>query len=251
MLEKMCVNKWSPEEIAKRLKLDYPPDSTMRVSHESIYTFIYCLPRGSLRKEFISSLRQERSLRKNRKHPHERRGAIKGAISIHERPRETVDRTIPGHWEGDLVMGSKASNSALGALVERTTRYTLLVPLKAHDAMTVRQAFARAVKQPPRYLKKSLTYDRGVKMPEHKFFTKDTKIQVYFADPHSPWQRGTNENTNGLIRQFFPKGVDFNTVTKKEIRRVQNLLNDRPRKTLNFYKPDEFFARVLANQDLR
>ena len=245
---KLKTGKWSPQEIARRLKLDYPLDMTMRISHESIYTYIYCLPRGSLRKALTQCLRQERRLRHNRKNAHARRGAIQDAISIHERPEETRDRTIPGHWEGDLLMGSKRSNTAVGTLVERTTRYLLLVPLEKHDAYTVRTEFARAVKNIPRRLKRSLTYDRGSEMAEHRLFTKDTKVQVYFADPHSPWQRGTNENTNGLLRQFFPKGIDFRSLTKKDIRHVQDLMNDRPRKALDFLKPDEAFLPLLTNQ---
>ena len=146
-------------------------------------------------------------------------------------------------------MGSKKSNTALGTLVERSTRYLLLVPLEQHDASTVRVEFAKAVKRIPRHLKKTLTYDRGSEMAEHKLFTKDTRVQVYFADPHSPWQRGTNENTNGLLRQFFPKGIDFRTLTKKEIRQVQDLMNDRPRKALNFLKPDEVFSQALMNSN--
>ncbi|OGY41967.1 MAG: transposase [Candidatus Buchananbacteria bacterium RBG_13_39_9] len=245
ILEKLNL-KWSPEEIAKRLKVDYPDNMTMRISHESIYTYIYCLPKGELKKELIKCLRRERNLRRKRKNGHERRGGIVDAISISERPAEVAERTIPGHWEGDLMMG-KNRTSAIGTLVERTTRYTLLVPLEAKDACSVRIAFARATKKIPRYLKKTITYDRGKEMAEHKLFTKDTKIQVYFADPYSPWQRGTNENTNGLIRQFFPKGTDFKSVTKKEIRHVQDLLNDRPRKTLDFYKPDEVFSKLLIH----
>lgn len=238
--------RWSPEEIAKRLKVDYPNDMNMKISHESIYTYIYCLPRGALKKELIQCLRQERNLRKKRKNNHQKRAGIVDAISISERPAEVADRIIPGHWEGDLVMG-KNHASAIGTLVERTTRYVLLVPLDKKDAYSVRTAFAKATKKIPQHLKKTLTYDRGTEMAEHKLFTKETKIQVYFADPHSPWQRGTNENTNGLIRQFFPKGTDFKNVTKKEIQHVQDLLNDRPRKALDFYKPDEVFSKLLTN----
>lgn len=237
---------WSPQEIAGRLPREYPQDMTMRISHESIYTYIYCLPRGSLRKELIGCLRQRRKLRQSRKYPHARKGAIQGAISIHERPPETADRTVPGHWEGDLIMGSQASNTALGTLVERTTRYLLLVPLPAHDALTVRREFAKAVKRIPKHLKRSLTYDRGSEMAEHRLFTEQTKVQVYFADPHSPWQRGTNENTNGLLRQYFPKGIDFRTVSRAEVRRIQDRLNNRPRKVLNFLKPDEAFSELIA-----
>lgn len=239
--------QWSPEEIAKRLPSEYPDDTIMRISHESIYTYIYVLPRGSLRKELITCLRQERKLRQNRKRSHEQRGRITNAISITERPVEVADRTVPGHWEGDLIMGSKASNSALGTLVERVTRYLLLVPLPAHDAVTVRQEFTKAVKGLPRHLKRTLTYDRGLEMAEHELFTKQTKVQVYFADPYSPWQRGTNENTNGLLRQYFPKGIDFRTVTKQQIQLVQDRLNDRPRKVLAFSTPNEVFPRFFTH----
>lgn len=247
VLEKLCARKWSPQEIARRLNLDYPTDMTMRVSHETIYAYLYCLPRGALRRELIRCLRQERNLRRNRKHSHARRGAIQDAISIHERPAATEDRTVPGHWEGDLLMGSKRSNSALGTLVERTTRYLLLIPLQRHDAYTVRTQFAKAVRRIPRHLKQSLTYDRGSEMAQHQLFTQATKVRVYFADPHAPWQRGTNENTNGLLRQFFPKGTDFSTLTSADIQRVQDLMNDRPRKVLGFSKPDEVFSQVLMN----
>lgn len=237
---------WSPQQIAVRLTIEYPTSMVMRISHESIYTYIYCLPRGSLRKELIQCLRQERNLRNQRNKSHSRRGAIQDAISIHERPVETADRTVPGHWEGDLVMGSKASNSAVGTLVERTTRYLLLVPLDAHDAYTVRTEFAKAVQRIPRHLKYSLTYDRGSEMAQHRLFTKETKVQVYFADPHSPWQRGTNENTNGLLRQYFPKGIDLRTVRRHDIQQVQERLNDRPRKALGFRTPTEAFSQLLS-----
>lgn len=250
VLEKFRLH-WSPQEIALRLKKDYPLDMSMRISHESIYTYIYCLPRGSLKKELISCLRQERSLRKGRKGYHAKRSTIADFLSISERPEEVKDRTIPGHWEGDLIMGSKKSNTAMGTLVERTTRYLLLVPLEKHDAYTVRTEFTKAIKTIPKHLKKTLTYDRGSEMAHHKLFTKDTKVQVYFADPHSPWQRGTNENTNGLIRQYFPKGIDFSTISRHRIKQVQDEMNDRPRKTLNYLKPDEVFSELLTKPVLR
>jgi len=250
VLEKLRL-KWSPEEIAKRLKTDYATDMTMRASYETIYAYLYCLPRGSLKKELLKCLRQERRFRHNRKAVHAKRSTITDFLSISERPEEVKDRIIPGHWEGDLVMGSKKSNTALGTLVERTTRYLLLVPLTAHDALTVRTEFAKALKYIPKFLKKSLTYDRGTEMTQHKLFTQNTKIQVYFADPHSPWQRGTNENTNGLIRQYFPKGIDFRTISRREIRLVQDQMNDRPRKALQYLKPDEAFSQLLINPNLR
>ena len=223
----------------------------MHISHESIYTYLYCLPKGSLKKELLKCLRQERKFRHNRKAIHNKRSTITDFLSISERPKEALDRTVPGHWEGDLIMGNKKSNSALGTLVERTTRYLLLVPLEKHDALTVREEFAKAIKQIPKALKKTLTYDRGVEMAQHRLFTKQTKVQVYFADPHSPWQRGTNENTNGLLRQYFPKGCDFRTINRKDIKKVQDQMNDRPRKVLNFYKPDEVFSRLLTLENLR
>ncbi len=240
--------EWSPDEIAKRLKVDYPTDMTMQISHESIYTYIYCLPRGELKKELMKGLRQERKFRHNRKAVHAQRGAIQDFISISERPKETLSRTIPGHWEGDLIVG-KDGLSAIGTLVERMTRYLLIVPLDKKDAYSVRMAFAKAVKNIPGLLKKTLTYDRGSEMAEHKLFLADTKIQVYFCDPHSPWQRGTNENTNGLIRQYFPKGTDFGQVTKKELQRAQDRLNGRPRRVLAYAKPDEMFIPLLTNQE--
>jgi IS30 family transposase len=236
--------EWSPEQIAKRLKRQYPHDIRMHISHESIYTYIYCLPRGELKKELIGYLRREQKERRRRGGVYEKRGNIPDMVSIHERPEEVASRIIPGHWEGDLVVGA-GHKSAIGTLVERTTRTTIIVPLKTKDAASVRKAFAREMKSLPRQMKLSLTYDRGMEMAEHKLFTKETKMQVYFADPYSPWQRGTNENTNGLIRQYFPKGTDFTTITRKEIKRVQNLLNGRPRKALAFETPYEAFTRLI------
>ena len=169
---------------------------------------------------------------------------IQDLISIDERPAEVADRTVPGHWEGDLLVGH-ANASALGTLVERTTRFTLLVPLKAKDAATVRQAFARELRTRPAQLRRSLTYDQGSEMREHRLFTKQTKMRVYFAHPHSPWERGTNENTNGLLRQFFPKGTRFTQLSRSEIKRVQVMLNDRPRKILNWHSPAHAFHQLL------
>lgn len=241
--------EWSPEEIAKRIKLDYPQDKTMRISHETIYQHLYCLPRGELKKELMKGLRQERKMRQPRKYAHYRRQKIQDIISISERPKEVEDRIIPGHWEGDLIIG-KNHKSALGTLVERTTRLTLLVPLKEKDAFAVRKAFTREYKKIPKQFKKTLTYDRGSEMSQHKLFTKETKIQVYFADPYSPWQRGTNENTNGLIRQYFPKGTDFREVTLAMIREAEKRLNSRPRKALDFYTPSEKFYELITGQKI-
>jgi transposase, IS30 family len=239
---------WSPEEIVKRLKEEYPRDMAMRISHEAIYQYIYVLPRGELKRTLIAALRQERAWRRKksaRGNTEELRGKIADMLSIEERPKEVANRTIPGHWEGDLIMG-KYKRTALGTLVERTTRKTLLVPLKAKDAESVRSSYARALQALPRALAKTLTYDQGKEMSEHKQFTIDTGIQVYFAHPGSPWERGTNENTNGLIRQYFPKGTDFSKITVREIKRVERELNDRPRAVLQWKKPDEVFNQLVA-----
>ncbi len=235
---------WSPEQIVKRLKVLYPLDMTMRISIESIYSYLYVWPRGELRKAVLKHLRRRHKHRRVYGKTRAKRSAIQDFISIEERPKEVADRIIPGHWEGDMVMGHNNA-TGLGTLVERTTRMTFLVRLKNKDARSARIAFARKFKHLPAGLKRSLTYDNGQEMAEHKLFTKNTRIQVYFAHPHSPWERGTNENTNDLIRQFFPKGTNFNKVSLKQINRAQNMLNDRPRKVLDFLTPNEVFDRLL------
>jgi len=236
---------WSPEQIAKRLKILYPMDMAMQISHESIYSYLYVQPRGALRKELIKCLRRKHINRRARSGKSRRNcSPIQDYISIEKRPAEVADRTIPGHWEGDLLMGHN-NGSALGTLVERTTRMTFLVELRNKEATVVRKVFAQEFKHLPKALKRSLTYDHGQEMAEHKLFTKNTRIKVYFAHPHSPWERGTNENTNDLIRQFFPKGTDFAKVSLKKIKQAQDMLNDRPRKTLNFLTPNEVFSELL------
>ena len=247
VIEKL-KGEWSPEEISKRLKIEYAWDMNMQVSHEAIYQYIYVLPRGELKQLLIKGLRQERKHRRAQKRGDtaETRGKIANMLSIEERPAEVAERSVPGHWEGDLILG-KYKRSALGTLVERTTRYTILVPLGEHkDAASVREAYAEAFKSLPAELKRSLTYDQGKEMSEHEQFTIDTGIQVYFAHPGSPWERGTNENTNGLIRQYFPKGTDFTQVSKEEILEVQRKLNDRPRRALGYLKPDEVINQLVA-----
>jgi IS30 family transposase len=236
--------RWTPEQIAKRLRKLYPLDVTMQISHESIYSYLYLWPRGELRKIVLKCLRRKHKYRRVYGKVHKRRHAIQDFISIEERPKEVADRIIPGHWEGDLIMGHNNA-SALGVLVERTTRMIFLVRLKDKDAQTVRIAFARKFKHLPPGLKRSLTYDNGQEMAEHKLFTKNTRIQVYFAHPHSPWERGTSENTNDILRQFFPKGINFNRVSRNQINHVQNLVNDRPRKILDFSTPHEAFVKLL------
>ena len=239
----LLARRWSPEQIAHGLPPRYPDDPTMRISHEAIYTYLYVLPGGALKRELARYLRRRHRFRR----PHKIRLSsrpIQALVSIDERPKAVADRTVPGHWEGDLLVGH-ANASALGTLVERTTRFTLLVPLKAKDAATVRQAFARELRTLPAQLRRSLTYDQGPEMREHRLFTKHTKMRVYFAHPHSPWERGTNENTNGLLRQFFPKGTRFTQVSRAEIKRVQAMFNDRPRKILNWHSPAHAFTKLL------
>ncbi|MEK9172793.1 MAG: IS30 family transposase, partial [Nitrospirota bacterium] len=231
----LLAQRWAPEQIARGLPQRYPDEPTMRISHEAIYTYLYVLPRGTFKRELVRYLRRRHRFRRPRKVRLSSR-PIQDLISIDERPAEVADRTVPGHWEGDLLVGH-ANASALGTLVERTTRFTLLVPLKARDAATVRQAFARELRTLPAQLRRSLTYDQGQEMREHRLFTKQTQMRVYFAHPHCPWERGTNENTNGLLRQFFPKGTRFNQVSRKEIKQVQAMLNDRPRKVINWHSP--------------
>ena len=236
--------KWSPVQIAETLKTDYPTDTTMRISPEAVYTYLYVLPRGTLKKELLACLRQ------NRKHRHkQRRGVsakrkLEDMLSIEERPKEVADRIIPGHWEGDLIVG-KNNRSALGTLVERTTRTTILIPVKSKSAEDVAKAFAKEVKKLPKQMRLTMTYDQGREMASHKLFTNLTGVKVYFAHPRSPWERGTNENTNGLIRQFFPKGTDFTKVSRYEVKRAQHLLNGRPRKTLDFQTPYEVFNQLI------
>ncbi len=236
--------RWSPEQIVKRLKVLYPLDMTMRISTETIYSYLYVWPRGELRKIVLKCLRRCHKYRRVYAKGRPNNQAIQDFISIEERPKEVADRIIPGHWEGDLLMGHNNA-SALGVLVERTTRMIFLVRLKDKDATTVRMAFGRKFKHLPDGLKRSLTYDNGQEMAEHNLFTKNTRIQVYFAHPHSPWERGTSENTNDLLRQFFPKGINFDKVSLGQINRVQNMINDRPRKVLGFLTPHEVFVNLL------
>jgi IS30 family transposase len=235
---------WSPQQIARELKRRFARDPKMRLSHEALYTYLYVLPRGALKQELLACLRQHRKRRRPRSRGEDRRGHITEMISIEERPAEVADRAVPGHWEGDLIMG-RANRSALGTLVERTTRTLILVPLKNKEATQVRRAYAREVKSLPRQMRRSLTYDRGKEMAEHRLFTQHTQMKVYFAHPMSPWERGTNENTNGLLRQFFPKGTDFSKLTRRQIKRVQHLMNERPRKVLDWRSPYEAFNELL------
>jgi IS30 family transposase len=249
VLRKIVLKKlslfWSPEQIASYTKITYE-DRAMTISAEGIYSYIYVLPRGALRKELTDYLRRKHILRRKKSVTYKGQTSnLEDMISIDERPEEVADRTIPGHWEGDLIIGGSLKQTALGTLVERTTRNVILVPLKNKTATEVRKAFARELKNLPQKLKLTLTYDQGREMAEHKLFTKDTKMKVYFAHPKSPWERGRNENTNSLIRQFFPKDTDFTKVTRKEIKYAQKLLNERPRKTLGWRTPKEAMEELL------
>lgn len=236
--------QWSPTQIAETLKMDYPTDMNMSISPESIYTYLFVLPKGTLKKELLSCLRQNRKRRRKQRRGVEAKRKLEDMLSIEERPKEVEDRIVPGHWEGDLIAG-KNNRSALGTLVERTTRTTILVPIKNRNAEVVAKAFAKVIKRLPKEMKLTLTYDQGREMAQHKLFTKITGVKVYFAHPRSPWERGTNENTNGLIRQYFPKGTDFTKVSRYEVKRAQDRLNGRPRKTLGYLTPYEVFNKLI------
>jgi transposase, IS30 family len=236
-------DKWSPEQVSGILKIRYKKNPMKQVSHESIYKYIYSLTDIEEKNKYIKALRRRRKQRKSRKSTKSYRGPISNPISIHERPLEVNLREVPGHWEGDSVVG-KEHQSAIGTLVERTSRYTIIVEYGSDkSAENVARAFANAYESIPKELKKSLTFDRGAEMAQHELFTQLTGMPVYFADPGSPGQRGTNENTNGLIRQFFPKKTDFSSVPLVELKRVENLLNLRPRKILGFKTPAETLAK--------
>lgn len=242
---KKLRKKWSPQQIAKELPKDYPLDMTMRIAPETIYAYLFVLPRGELKKELLTCLRQNRKRRHKQSRSAQSERKIEDMLSIEERPKEVEDRIIPGHWESDLVVG-KNNRSALGTIVERTTRTTILVPLKNKSAETVTKAFAKEIIKLPKQMRLTMTHDQGREMAKHKLLTEMTGVKIYFAHPRSPWERGTNENTNGLIRQFFPKGTDFNKVSRREIKKVQDLLNGRPRAALNFQKPIEVFNQLIC-----
>jgi len=231
------VLDWSPEQISGWLKNHYPQDESMRVSHETIYRSLFIQARGVLKKELLGHLRSRRRIRRSR-HSGVRgqsRGQIVDAISIRERPAEIEDRAIPGHWEGDLLGGTQ--NSHIATLVERHSRFTMLVKVPSKNTTAVVAALSRQVRKLPASLRRSLTWDRGLEMAQHKSFTVDTDVKVYFCDPQSPWQRGSNENTNGLLRQYFPKRTDLSGYTQAQLDQVALRLNQRPRKTLGFQTP--------------
>ena len=241
--------EWSPRQIAGWLKRMYPDDESYQVSHETIYRTLFIQARGALKKELLKHLRRTRRMRRSRHHTQKTadHGQITGAVSISERPAEVEDRAVPGHWEGDLVFGS--NNSQIATLVERHSRYVLLARVKSKDTETVINALIKQAHKLPRELYKSLTWDRGKEMADHKRFTLDTDIKVYFCDPKSPWQRGSNENTNGLLRQYFPKGMNLSNIHQNRLNAVARRLNERPRETLNFETPAERFNQCVASID--
>ena len=236
---------WSPEQISDRLKAEFPQDETMRVSHETIYKTIYVQGRGELRKELAACLRTGRAQRRPRGRQ-QRSGRIPGMVMISERPAEAADRAVPGHWEGDLILG-KNGRSQIGTLVERATRYVMLLHLPdGRHAEAVRDAMTATIRTLPDHLWKSITWDQGREMIQHHQFSIETGIDIYFCDPHSPWQRGSNENTNGLLRQYFPKGTDLSIHGPDKLLEVAHSLNNRPRKTLGWMKPVEVLAELLT-----
>jgi len=241
------MKRWSPRQIAGWLKHTFPDDESFQVSHETIYLTLYIQARGALKKELIKYLRRSRAMRRSRHHTQKgpEKGQIVGAVSISERPAEAEDRAVPGHWEGDLLCGTK--DSQIATLVERHTRYVMLVRVPSKDTETVVKALIKQARKLPRELYKSLTWDRGAEMAGHQRFSLATDIDVYFCDPQQPWQRGSNENTNGLLRQYFPKGMDLSKVHQNRLNAVARELNERPRETLDFYSPAEKFAECVAS----
>jgi IS30 family transposase len=240
-------NNESPEQIAARLLIDFPDDLEMRVSHETIYVSLFVQGRGELRRDLHQRLRTGRAVRKPRAQLG-RRGRLSGMVNISERPPEVEDRAVPGHWEGDLIMGSIASNSAIGTLVERATRYVMLLHLPSgRGADAVQEAMVSAMSRLPAELRKTLTWDQGKEMANHAAIAAATELDIYFCDPASPWQRGSNENTNGLLRQYFPKGADLSLFPADYLEHVERQLNSRPRKTLGWLKPAEALDQLLSN----
>jgi IS30 family transposase len=233
----------SPEQIAGRLRRAYPDDMQKHLSAETIYVGLYVLPRGTLRSALLAALRQARKARRPRARGTDRRGQIPNMTPIAERPADVATRTVPGHWEGDLLKGAR-NGSAVGTLVERTTRLVILARMDGTDARSAREGFTKTLRHVPAPLRKTLTYDRGKEMAEHERLAERLAIRVFFADPYSPWQRGTNENTNGLLRQYLPKGTDLSDYTQRELNAIAHRLNTRPRKCLNFATPLEVYAHL-------
>jgi len=239
--------QWSPSQVAGWLKRTYPNDETRQVSHETIYRTLFIQARGALKKELLQHLRRTRGMRRSRHHTQKTpdHGRITETVSIRERPAEAEDRAVPGHWEGDLYFGSH--NSQIATLVERQIRYLMLAKVTGKDTETVIDALIKQAYKLPRELYKSLTWDRGTEMADHKRFSLATDVKVYFCDPQQPWQRGSNENTNGLLRQYFPKGMDLSDIPQSKLNAVARRLNERPRQTLGFETPAERFGQCVAS----
>ena len=252
-VRQMLRRQWSPEQIAHHLRLHSPHEAHCRVSHETIYNVIYAQPRGELKRELVACLRMARAKRWPRSRGEDRRGEIADLLSIHLRPPEVQDRQFPGHWEGDLIKG-QGNASAVGTLVERSTRLLMLVKLPhPHPASAahVLQAFTDKLNGIAQPMRQTLTYDRGKEMAYHRQLTANTGVAVYFCDPHSPWQRGTNENTNGLVRQYLPKGTDLSGYTQKQLDAIADQMNGRPRKTLGWLSPLEVYGQWLARLQIK
>ena len=246
-VQDLLEDELSPEQISAQLKIDFPDDAEMRVSHETIYRALYVQGRGELRRDLHKRLRTGRAVRKVRRVEGERRGRIPAMVNISERPAEVADRAVPGHWEGDLIMGSTASNSAIGTLVERASRFVMLLHLPdGHGADAVAAAMVDAMSRLPETLRRTLTWDQGHEMTSHAKIAEATGLDIYFCDPHSPWQRGTNENTNGLLRQYFPKGTDLSVYQADYLDHVASKLNRRPRQTLDWATPAETLDELLS-----
>jgi len=247
IVARKLISRWSPRQIAGWLMRTYLDDVSLQVSHETIYKTLFIQARGALKKELIKHLRRSRAMRRSRHHTQKTadHGRIVDAVSICERPAEVEDRAVPGHWEGDLLFGS--NNSQIATLVERRTRYVMLARVPSKDTKTVIRALIKQAHKLPRELYKSLTWDRGKEMADHKRFSLATDIDVYFCDPQQPWQRGSNENTNGLLRQYFPKGMDLSNIHQNRLNAVARQLNERPRETLQFYSPAEKFSECVAS----
>ncbi len=246
LVQARLEQKWSPEQISTWLRREFAGRPELQVSHETIYQAIYVQGRGALRRELAACLRTGRALRKPRRKDGERRGKIPGMVMISERPAEAGDRAVPGHWEGDLIAGTR-SRSAIGTLVERSTRFVMLLHLPdGHGAAQVAEAMTGAMAALPAQLRRSLTWDQGSEMTNHAQIAAATDLEIYFCDPHSPWQRGSNENTNGLLRQYFPKGTDLSVHSREDLDAVAAELNARPRKTLGWKTPAEALDEVLA-----
>ena len=241
---------WSPQQISNILKAMWPTESDKTVSHETIYNAIYLHPRGELKRELIACLRHHNQVRKPRSRGTDRRGQIKDMQSIHIRPPEIEDRVIPGHWEGDLIKG-EGNRSSVGTLVERTTRFVVLAKMDNAGTKSVIDSFSAVLNREPEALRKSMTYDQGREMHGHKILTERTGVQIYFADPHSPWQRGSNENTNGLLRQYMPKGSDLSIYSQEELDAIALSLNTRPRETLGWKTPLAIYTEHMIRLQLQ